>query len=62
MKIVGFKLIDDTSMDTSIVNREYVKLYHQQRAQPNGSNQGFDFIFGETRTLIKQVMDILSLN
>ena len=42
-----FQLIDDTPIDTSIIKRDYKKIYHQQGAQLNDSDQGNDFLLGE---------------
>ena len=39
--------IDDTQIDTSIIKRDWTKIYHQQGAQLNQPNQTIDFIFGE---------------
>ena len=39
-----FQLIDDTTIDTSIIERDCMKKYHQQGAQLSNSNQGNDFI------------------
>ena len=42
MCLEDFQLIDD-----SIVKRDYTKVYHQQGANLNDSNQSVEFIFGE---------------
>ena len=40
-------MIYDTSIDTSITKQGYLKIYQQQGAQLNDSNEGVDFIFGK---------------
>ena len=47
MSLEDFQLIDNEPMDNSIVKRDYTKVYHQQRANLNDSNQNVEFIFGE---------------
>ena len=42
-----FQLLDDTSIDTSIIKRDYLKKYHPRGAQLNYSNQGIDFFSRE---------------
>ena len=47
MSLEDFQLIDNEPIDDSIVKRDYTKVYHQQGANLNDSNQNVDFIFGE---------------
>ena len=47
MSLEDFQLIDNEAFDNSIVKREFVKVYHQQRAQLNDPDQNVKFIFGE---------------
>ena len=47
MSLEDFQLIDNEPIDNSIVKRDYTKVYHQQRANSNDSNQNVEFIFGE---------------
>ena len=42
-----FHLKDDTTNDTSIIKRDCMKIYHQQRAQLNTSHQSIDLFFRE---------------
>ena len=42
-----FQLIDNEPIDNSIVKRDYTKVYHQQGANLNDSNQNVEFLFGE---------------
>ena len=47
MSLEDFQLIDNIQIDDSIVKRNYTKVYHQQGANLNDSNQNVEFIFGE---------------
>ena len=47
MSLEDFQLIDNEPLDDSNVKRDYTKVYHQQRANLNDSNQSVEFIFGE---------------
>ena len=47
MSLEDFQLIDNEPIDKSIVKRDYTKVYHQQGANLNDSNQNVEFIFGE---------------
>ena len=47
MNLGGFHLIDDTSIDTPIINRDYMKIYHQQGAESNVNNHCIDFLCGK---------------
>ena len=47
MSLEDFRLIDDTSIVTLIIKRDYIETYHQQGAELIVSNQGIDFNFGE---------------
>ena len=47
MSIEDFQLIDETIIDTSIVKRDYTKIYHQHRANLKESDQNVEFIWGE---------------
>ena len=47
MSLEDFQLIDNEPIDNSIVKRDYTKVYHQQGANLNDSNQSVEFIFGE---------------
>ena len=33
MSLVDFQLVDDESIDNSIIKRDFIKIYHQQGAQ-----------------------------
>ena len=47
MSLKDFQLIDNWIIDNSIVKRNFLKIYHQQAANLNVSDQNIDFIFGE---------------
>ena len=47
MSLEEFQLLDDTSVETSIIKRAYMKLYHQQGAEVKISNQSIEKTFGE---------------
>ena len=47
MSLEGFQLIDNEPIVNSIKKRDYLKIYHQQRAQLNDPNQNIEFIFRE---------------
>ena len=47
MSFEDFQLIDNEAIDNSIVKRDYTKIYHNQGANLNDSNQNVEFIFGE---------------
>ena len=42
-----FQLLDNDSIDKSIVNGDFTKIYHRQGDQLNQSDQNIEFIFGE---------------
>ena len=42
-----FQFLDNEPFDNSIIKRDYLKVYHQQGAQLNQSDQNVEFIFGE---------------
>ena len=47
MSLEDFQLLDNEPIDNSIVERDFLKIYHQQGAQLNDSSQNITFIFGE---------------
>ena len=47
MSLEDFQLIDNETVDDSTVKRDYTKVYHQQGANLNASNQNVEFLFGE---------------
>ena len=47
MSIEDFQLIVETTIDTSIIKRDYIKIYHQQGDNLNDPDQNVEFIWGE---------------
>ena len=47
MSVEDFRLLDNEPFDNSIIKRDFLKIYHQQGAQLNQSDQNIEFIFGE---------------
>ena len=47
MNLEDFQLLDNEPFDNSIITRDFTKVYHQQRAQLNQSDQNIEFFFGE---------------
>ena len=50
MSLQDFQLFDREPIDNSIIKRDYLKVYHQQGANLNDSDQNVAFIFGENKT------------
>ena len=50
MSLEDFQLLDNEPFDNSIIKRDYTKIYHQQGAQLNQSDQNIEFSFGENNT------------
>ena len=47
MSLKDFHLLDNEPVDNSIIKRDFSRIYHQQGAQLNQSDQIIEFIFGE---------------
>ena len=47
MSLEDFQLLDNESFDNSTIKRDFTKIYHQQGAQLNQSDQNIEFSFGE---------------
>ena len=47
MSLEDFQLLDKKPIVNSIVERDFLKNYHQQGAQSNDQKQNIEFIFGE---------------
>ena len=47
MSLEDLRLLDNEPFDKSIIKRGFTKIYHQQGAQLNQSDQNIEFIFGE---------------
>ena len=46
MSLEDSQLLDTEAFDNIITKRDFLKVYHQQGAQLNQSEQNIDFIFG----------------
>ena len=46
MSVENFELIDHKGIDSSFIKR-FLKIYHQQGATLDNSDQNVEFIFGE---------------
>ena len=47
MSLEDFQLLNIEPLDSSLIKRDFRKVYHQQGAQLNQSDQNIEFIFGE---------------
>ena len=47
MSLEDFHLLDNEPFDNSVIKRDFLKIYHQQGARLNQSDQNVEFIFGE---------------
>ena len=47
MSLEDFQLLDTETFDNSIIKTDFLKVYHQQGAQLNQSDQNIDFIFSD---------------
>ena len=47
MSLEIFQFSDNEPFDKSIIKRDFTKIYHQQGAQLNQSDQNIEFLFGE---------------
>ena len=47
MSLEYFQLLDNEPFEISIIKRDFLKIYHQQGAQLNQSDQNVEFSFGE---------------
>ena len=47
MSLDDFQFLDNEPFDTSIMKRDFTKVYHQQVAQLNQPDKNIEFIFGE---------------
>ena len=49
MSLEDFQSIDNEPFDNSTIKRDFLKVYHQQGAQLNQSDQNIEFTFGENK-------------
>ena len=47
MSFENFELLDNESIDNSIVKKYYLKAYHHQQANLDDPHQNIEFIFGD---------------
>ena len=47
MRLEDFQLLDNEQFEKSIVKRDYFRVYHQQGANLNDSDQHVEVLFGE---------------
>ena len=60
MSLEDFQLLDNEPFDNSIIERDFLKIYNQQGAQLNQSDQNID-LFSERLIIIIRLV-ILILN
>ena len=48
MRLEDFQLVDIDATDNSIIKRDFLNVYHQQAANLSDSDQGNEFILGES--------------
>ena len=53
MSLEDFQTLDNEPIDYSIIKRGFLKVYHQQDAQLNQSDQNIEFSFGKKTIIIK---------
>ena len=47
MSLEDFQVLDKEPFHNRVIKRDYLKIYHQQAAQLNQSDQNVEIIFGE---------------
>ena len=62
MSVEDFQLLDNEPFDNSIIKRDFTKIYHQQGAQLNQSDQNIEFIFGENNNYHQRGNGYLEFN
>ena len=45
LSLEDFQILDNETIDSSIIKRDFLKLYHQQAASSNVSVQNIEFMF-----------------
>ena len=45
MSLEDFQILDNETIDSSIIKRDFLKFYHQQAASSNDSDQNIKFMF-----------------
>ena len=62
MNLEDLQLLDNEPSDNSIIKRDYTKIYHQQGAQLNQSDQNIEFFFGENKNYHQKGNGYLEFN
>ena len=62
MSLEDFQLSDNEPFDSSIIKRDYLKLYHQQGALLNDPDQSIKIIFGENNNYHQVANSYLSFD
>ena len=47
MRLEDFQLLDNEPIDNNIIKKDFLKVYHEQGAQLNQTDQNIEFIFEE---------------
>ena len=47
MSLENFQLINNETIDKSIIKRDFLKIYHEQGANLDNSDQNIELFFGE---------------
>ena len=53
MSLEDFQLLGNEAFDKSIIKRDFTKVYYQQGAQLNRSDQNIEFFLAKTIIMIK---------
>ena len=53
MSLQDYQLLDNEPFDNSVNKTDFLKIYHQQGAQLNQSDQNIEFTFGETSNFMQ---------
>ena len=53
MSAEDFQLIDNEKIDDSIIQRDFIKIYHQSGANVNAESSQIKFYFGENHNFIQ---------
>ena len=62
MSLEDFQVSDNEPVDNSNIKEDFLKVYHQQGAQLNQSNQNIEFILGENNNYRQNVNGYLEFN
>ena len=62
MSVEDFQLIEDSKICDSFIKRDFIKIYHQDRAKINKENQNIKFYFGENLNYIQIGISCLEID